>query len=191
MVGSASDAFLTIEERQCDLMLLAHQAFRTCEPKANERNIAISISSFAPVIMAYVDPKLILQLLLNLVSNAVKFSEEGGAVFLDMGLSDGGSLTMIVRDRGIGIAPSDIARVMRPFEQVETTYARRHGGTGLGLPLAVKLAELHGGALVIESQENVGTSVTVTLPPERFLLASSSATTNELGPDHGTIRVFG
>jgi two-component system cell cycle sensor histidine kinase PleC len=182
---------LTIQETWCDLMLLAHQALRTCEQKAVERNIAVSITCFAPIIMVYVDPKLILQLLLNLVSNAVKFSEEGGAVHLDVGLNANGALIVVVRDKGIGIAASDIGRVMRPFEQVESTYARRHGGTGLGLPLAVKLAELHGGGLTIESEENVGTSVTVTLPPERFLLAPSGETVDELGDERPTVRVFG
>jgi signal transduction histidine kinase len=110
-----------------------------------------------------------LQILLNLVSNAVKFSHEGGQVEVALELGTDRSLTIAVRDQGIGIPATDIERVLRPFEQVEDSRTRAHGGTGLGLPYAVKLAELHGGALWIESQVNVGTSVMVVLPRERFI----------------------
>jgi signal transduction histidine kinase len=79
------------------------------------------------------------------------------------------SVLIRVRDRGIGIPAPDVERVLRPFEQVENSLTRQHSGTGLGLPYAVKLAELHGGTLWIESQVNVGTSVTVALPRERFV----------------------
>ena len=73
-----------------------------------------------------------------------------------------------VSDTGIGIAPEDIARIIRPFEQVENVLSRTHGGTGLGLPLTAKLVELHGGELSIDSQVGQGTTVTVRLPAERL-----------------------
>jgi signal transduction histidine kinase len=114
------------------------------------------------------DGKLVLQILLNLVSNAVKFSHHGREVDVTISVSDR-SVLMRVRDEGIGIPASDVERVLRPFEQVENSLTRQHSGTGLGLPYAVKLAELHGGALWIESQVNVGTSVTVALPRDRFI----------------------
>ena len=65
---------------------------------------------------------------------------------------------------------------MRPFEQVETSYARTNGGTGLGLPLSVKLAELHGGTLTMDSEPGAGTTVTITLPPQRLVLVSETHT---------------
>jgi signal transduction histidine kinase len=74
-----------------------------------------------------------------------------------------------VKDNGIGIAPEDIARVQKPFEQVETSLSRRYGGTGLGLPLTRKLIELHDGELIIDSEIGRGTTVTVALPARRFL----------------------
>jgi signal transduction histidine kinase len=74
-----------------------------------------------------------------------------------------------VKDNGIGIAPEDIARVQKPFEQVETSLARRYGGTGLGLPLTRKLVELHEAEMIIESEIGRGTTVTVALPAARFL----------------------
>jgi len=81
----------------------------------------------------------------------------------------GRSFTIAVADQGIGIDAADIERVMRPFEQVENTYARKNGGTGLGLPLAAKLIELLGGKLKLASQPGQGTTVTLTLPLTRLL----------------------
>ena len=72
-----------------------------------------------------------------------------------------------MKDSGIGIPASDIERVLRPFEQVESAVARRHGGTGLGLPYSKKIIEIHGGTLRLLSQENVGTTVRIELPASR------------------------
>jgi signal transduction histidine kinase len=74
-----------------------------------------------------------------------------------------------VIDTGIGIPKEDIPRVLRPFEQVESSLARRHGGTGLGLPYAERLAQLHGGKLTLVSELGRGTIATVWLPPSRFV----------------------
>ena len=79
-----------------------------------------------------------------------------------------------VRDTGIGIAPEDLERVLIPFEQVETSFSRKNGGTGLGLPYAKQLAELHDGTLRISSELGKGTTVTVTLPPSRLVARSNS-----------------
>jgi two-component system cell cycle sensor histidine kinase PleC len=75
-----------------------------------------------------------------------------------------------VFDTGIGIPPEHLDRVLRPFEQVERALSRRHGGTGLGLPFAKKIAELHGGSLWLESEVDKGTHVGVRLPAERLIL---------------------
>ena len=74
-----------------------------------------------------------------------------------------------VSDTGIGIAPENIERVLRPFEQVESSYSRKHSGSGLGLPYAKRLTELHGGVLEIESELGKGTTVSVTFPPSRLV----------------------
>lgn len=78
-------------------------------------------------------------------------------------------LALAVSDSGIGIAPQDIPKVMERFGMVDSAMSRKHLGTGLGLPLSKQLAELHGSSLALESTVNVGTTVTVTLPPERLL----------------------
>ena len=160
---------LTLDEREIDLNQVVAESIRMCEPRAQQGGITIVAKSCGQEVMVRADAKLMLQILLNLISNAVKFSHEGGIVEVALEPGADRSLTIAVRDRGIGIPASDIERVLRPFEQVEDSRTRAHGGTGLGLPYAVKLAELHGGALWIESQVNVGTSVMVVLPRERFV----------------------
>jgi len=159
---------LTLEEREIDLVQVAGESIRMCEPKALQSGVKIALKSCADQVIVRADGKLILQILLNLVSNAVKFSHDGRQVEVTLNVSDR-SVLMRVRDEGIGIPPADVERVLRPFEQVENSLTRQHSGTGLGLPYAVKLAELHGGTLWIESQVNVGTSVTVALPRDRFV----------------------
>jgi two-component system, cell cycle sensor histidine kinase PleC len=166
---------LTLDEREIDLVQVVAESIRMCEPKAQQNGIAIASKFCAGQVIVRADAKLMLQILLNLVSNAVKFSHEGGAVEVAVELGSDRSLTVAVRDKGIGIPATDIERVLRPFEQVEDSRTRAHGGTGLGLPYAVKLAELHGGALWIESQVNVGTSVMVVLPRERFVALRQAA----------------
>ncbi|HEY5084937.1 MAG TPA: HAMP domain-containing sensor histidine kinase [Rhizomicrobium sp.] len=159
---------LTLEEREIDLVQVASESIRMCEPRALQSGIKIALKSCADQVIARADGKLILQILLNLVSNAVKFSHNGRLVEVSLSVSDR-SVLMRVRDEGIGIPAPDVERVLRPFEQVENSLTRQHSGTGLGLPYAVKLAELHGGTLWIESQVNIGTTVTVALPRDRFV----------------------
>jgi signal transduction histidine kinase len=107
------------------------------------------------------------QVLLNLVSNAVKFTPKGGEVMVSALLADTGAIEITVADTGIGMAAEDIPRALQPFGQIDNTLARPHGGTGLGLPLALRLVELHGGTMTIDSTLGRGTAVTLTLPPER------------------------
>jgi signal transduction histidine kinase len=100
----------------------------------------------------------------NVLSNALKFTPAGGAVTVAVErLADGGA-ALRVSDTGIGIAEADIPRILTPFVQVESTMTRQHAGTGLGLPIAKALAEMHGGELSIESTPGHGTCFTVDLP---------------------------
>jgi signal transduction histidine kinase len=112
------------------------------------------------------------QIFINLLSNALKFTPRGGEVVLAASRRADGSLVVSVRDTGIGIAAEDIPVVLLPFGQVESAFSRTHHGTGLGLPLAKSLAELHGGELNLESAPGVGTTVTVTLPAARVGIAA-------------------
>jgi signal transduction histidine kinase len=114
------------------------------------------------------------QILLNLLSNAVKFTPPGGRVDIRAALEDGG-LGIVVQDTGIGIAAADLEKAMRPFGQIDSRLSRKYQGTGLGLPLAKSMIELHGGRLEIESTPGVGTKVTVWFPAERILFPAEHA----------------
>jgi signal transduction histidine kinase len=108
------------------------------------------------------------QVTFNLLTNAVKFTPNGGTVRLRMNETDTGFMIAVI-DTGIGIDPEDIPRVLQPFVQAESSDQRSHGGTGLGLPLSHSLVEMHGGKLQITSTKGVGTTVTVALPRDRII----------------------
>ncbi|MDA1098531.1 MAG: ATP-binding protein [Proteobacteria bacterium] len=110
------------------------------------------------------DHQLLRQVLINLISNAVKYTLEEGTISLTVVASDDASIEIAVIDNGIGIAEKDILRVMQPFEQVETSLARLHGGVGLGLPLTKKMIEAHGGRLTLNSTVGEGTTARIWLP---------------------------
>jgi signal transduction histidine kinase len=104
------------------------------------------------------------QILMNLLSNAVKFTPEGGKIRLRARVLTNGEIEISVIDTGIGIARSDLETVMAPFGQVESILTRKFAGTGLGLPLTRSLVEIHGGELVIQSKQGLGTKVIIKLP---------------------------
>lgn len=115
----------------------------------------------------YADPRLIRQVLINLVGNAVKYSNEGGTIGIRAYMTKYNTLHIVVSDQGIGIPKDRIAEALEPFGQVSKPSDSR-GGTGLGLPLAKAMTELHGGSLSLESEAGRGTIVTVEFPEERL-----------------------
>lgn len=113
--------------------------------------------------------------LLNLASNAVKFTERGGVVRLEMVPSDDGGLTLSIADNGIGISAEDLPRIMEPFEQADNSLSRSYEGLGLGASVARALVFLHGGDIAYESEPGKGTTVSITLPPERVVSAGTGS----------------
>jgi signal transduction histidine kinase len=109
------------------------------------------------------------QVLLNLITNAVKFTPAGGSITIAARWDSAEGVAITVADTGIGIPQEDLERVMKPFEQVDSSFTRQHQGTGLGLPLVKAIMEMHGGRLELKSELGVGTQVTVVFPPERVL----------------------
>jgi signal transduction histidine kinase len=132
-------------------------------------DIAFRVDVPSPSPHLRVDERKIVQILVNLLSNAFKFTPAGGSVTLAAGFRSDGGLSISVRDTGIGIAAADVEKVLAPFGQVESAFSRKHQGTGLGLPLARALTELHGGTLMLESAVGTGTTVTVSLPRSRVV----------------------
>ena len=115
------------------------------------------------------DGRKLKQILINLLSNAIKFTPDGGMVTLKVWQRRDGDYVFQVADTGIGIAPYDMARVLAPFGQVDSTLARKVEGTGLGLPLTKSLVEMHGGSFDLQSELGAGTTVTVRLPAKRIM----------------------
>ncbi len=122
------------------------------------------------------DPRAFKQIVLNLVSNAIKFTERGGGVTVSAGV-EGPQLVLRVADTGVGIAADDLKRIGDPFFQAGKTYQRRHEGTGLGLSIVKSLVNLHGGEMSIESKLDEGTTVTIALPID-FAPAAATAGAN-------------
>ncbi|NTW97644.1 MAG: PAS domain S-box protein [Oscillochloris sp.] len=111
------------------------------------------------------DPRRLKQMLINLLSNAVKFTPSGGQVCLEVRCDAAARVVRFaVQDTGIGIAPEDLPRLFQPFSQLDSTLSRKHEGSGLGLALVRRLAELHGGSVTVVSELGVGSRFTITLP---------------------------
>jgi cell cycle sensor histidine kinase DivJ len=109
------------------------------------------------------DPRAFKQIMLNLVANAIKFTERGGTVTVSAAV-EGSRLLLRVRDNGVGIAADDLKRIGDPFFQAGKTYQRRHEGTGLGLSIVKSLVAMHAGDITVQSKVDEGTTVTVALP---------------------------
>jgi signal transduction histidine kinase len=131
--------------------------------RAETAELAFTTSAPAEPITFRADGRKVKQILLNLLSNAFKFTKPGGRVELSVTKDESG-IRFVVSDSGIGIHPKDLERILQPFVQIESALARNHQGTGLGLPLVKMMAELHGGSFALESSVDVGTRATVTLP---------------------------
>ena len=143
------------------------EAVELMEGSARVADIALMYQVPANLPELYADASRLRQILLNLLSNAMKFTRAGGTVTVNATMLDAARLAIDVEDNGIGISADHLERVMQPFEQSQTTPRQRFKGTGLGLPLTKGLVELHGGSLTLKSTPDVGTVATVVLPIAR------------------------
>jgi signal transduction histidine kinase len=157
-----------LSERHVDLAVLAESSMRLVEPQAQKAGIGLSHSIAADLSFIRADERRMRQILINILANAVKFTPAGGKVGLAMRRTDKG-LLIEISDTGIGIAADKVDLAMEPFSQVEADTNRHYQGTGLGLPLAKRLVELHGGTLSLASEVNSGTVVSILLPPDRVV----------------------
>ncbi len=137
------------------------------QPQAMRDRIVVrtSFASRLPSVVA--DERSVRQIVLNLVSNAIKFTDAGGQVIVSTAMTDRGEVAFRVRDTGIGMTPEEVEAALEPFRQIATS--RKPGGTGLGLPLTKALVEANRGAMKIASSPKEGTLVEVIFPPTRVL----------------------
>ena len=146
---------------------LRHAIDEVCagvRPLAENKQILVSVHVAPDLDVVTIDEQRFKQILYNLLSNALKFTNNGGLVSIQARSVAPGRFDLSVTDTGIGIKSEDIKRLFTEFEQLETGNARRFGGTGLGLALTRKLVELSGGAISVESEFGRGSTFTVTLP---------------------------
>jgi PAS domain S-box-containing protein len=130
-------------------------------------SLTIDVPNDLPSLKA--DGRVIKQILINLITNAIKFTPENGQVTTSAIIDEQGQFCLSILDTGIGIAIEDIPKVLIPFGQVENNFSRGKEGTGLGLPLSKRFTELHDGELTIESHPGQGTTVKVIFPPNRVM----------------------
>ncbi len=154
---------------------IVQSAIDTIRPIAQRKFIEIECNIHNPSTLIYVDATKFKQVTLNILSNSVKFTQPGGCIQVDSVLQKNGDLVLSIRDTGIGIPPEQIERIFQPFEQVADHLTREHEGTGLGLPIAKALIELHGGELVLSSQPDTGTTARVRLPGDRVRNGAAAA----------------
>ena len=151
--------------------------------KARENGIDLITDAPQDLPVMTGDPKAFKQIVLNLVANAIKFTERGGQVSVSAA-AGGSQLTLRISDTGVGIAPDDLERIGAPFFQAGKTYQRRHEGTGLGLSIVKSLVALHLGELTVQSKLGEGTAVTVKLPlvytPPQARLADEKASESKI-----------
>jgi signal transduction histidine kinase len=157
------------EEKDIELDCIASACIALVEEQAiaGGLRLLLQIEDRMPRVIA--DATRLSQIVVNLLSNAVKFTEPGGSVSLAIRCAETGGVVLEVRDTGPGMTAAEIEVALQPFGQVDNGLARRHNGTGLGLPLARELAELHGGSLHVDSEKGHGTTVTVALPAARVV----------------------
>ena len=159
---------LVLHEAAADIEAILASCYRLLRERARRAGVDLRVEAEPGLPELWCDAAKVQQIMLNLVTNAVKFTPRGGRVMVTARRLAGG-MELVVADTGIGIARKDIPRVLTPFVQAANSRALSSEGAGLGLPLAKRLAELHGGTLILDSELDRGTRVAVLLPASRCL----------------------
>jgi two-component system cell cycle sensor histidine kinase PleC len=158
-----------LNEEEIDPGEIVNACFEIVKEHAHAGNLHLSMESKELMPAVRADARRLRQILINLLANAIKFTKPAGSVVVAFRRTADGGIAFDVRDSGPGMTAAEIDIAMQPFGQVDSGHDRRHQGTGLGLPLARSLAELHGGSLQVDSQKGRGTTVTVLLPSSRVV----------------------
>lgn len=161
---------MVINENTLKVGEVIEAALALVKTRAADAGVELGVRVASSLPQLRVDAGKIRQILVNFLGNAIKFTPRGGRITVSAGSEpQNGGFIFEVTDTGIGIKPTDIPQVLQPFGRLKSAYARAHGGVGLGLPLAKRLAELHEGDISITSEVGRGTTVRLWLPPERVV----------------------
>ena len=164
-----------LNERKLDLEDIVNACMRIVHEQATAAKLSIDIECADNLPMFYGDERVCKQILINLLSNSIKFTPADGRISIKAGVGAEGGIWLAVSDTGIGI-PTDLqSRVLEPFTQVDSKLSRKREGTGLGLSLVRSLTELHGGTVKLESVPDQGTCITITMPASRTKLIARAA----------------
>jgi len=158
---------LDLVEEPVNMVKIIDASLEMLRIAAAEREILPEVDIPENFPMFLCDPTRVKQIIINLMSNALKFTDKGGSVTVSASLDDTNAVRLKVSDTGIGISQKDTEMVQHPFGQAQSSYSRNHQGTGLGLSLVRLLAEAHGGQVNLQSELGIGTTVEVVFPPDR------------------------
>src|SRR4051812_36841002 len=161
---------MKLDMEELDLAQTLAESLRVVTGRAQDKHLTLD-ADIAKSISVVADRRATKQIIVNLLSNAVKFTPDGGRIVVRSRQLDD-RIVLMIADTGIGIAPHSLARLGRPFEQVESQLTKTYHGSGLGLAIARSLAQLHGGSMRLRSKLEVGTVVRVTLPRNAIKSAS-------------------
>ena len=153
---------LTLSLTDYSLKDVVHNVFTAVEPLADEKKLALKIEVQPDLPLGHADERRVTQVLLNLLGNAIKFTDAGEVTV--RATASKGSFTIAVHDTGPGISDSDQARIFEEFQQVDSSATKKKGGTGLGLSISRRIVEMQGGRLWVESKLGEGSTFFFTLP---------------------------
>ena len=154
---------VTLQREPIQLCTLVKSAIEECRGRISGETAPVVIEPAADLPVIEADPERLKQVLMHVLSNALKFTPPEGRITI-CARAQGSGLDIVIADTGIGMAPEMIEVALEPFRQIDSSLARKFEGTGLGLPLSKALMELHGGSIAIESRQGAGTKVTLSLP---------------------------
>jgi signal transduction histidine kinase len=175
-----------LEDEDIDLKAAVAHSFRLVRERAKQAGVKLRAETAGNLPLLWADSRSIKQILLNLLTNAIKLTPDGGEVTVFVGADEEGGISLVVRDNGLGMGETEMQTAMEPFGQADPSLSHGHDAAGLGLPLTRHLVELHGGSVTLSSRRGEGTTVWVTFPPSRLRMAGgedAGAAAPESGAD--------
>ena len=159
---------MELNEEPVNLLVVMSDAANLFLEKASDQGVTMKTALPRDLPLLKADPRLIRQMLINLISNALRYTRRGGWIELTADRNKQGGITLAVADTGVGIVPEDVSRILKPYQTSGKPIGTSARGTGLGLPLVKSLIELHGGTFRLESTPSSGTVVSLCFPRARI-----------------------